>query len=862
MAKEYGYIPLNSSYATREDSYIASNGFHILEGFDFNNYFQTCVSSFDFEITNKSVGEIFNIYENLILNSQWDVRDNGDNNTIILGREYMFYSVDNTFIRYGSFSKKTEEEIKQIEQKECNPINFFVNACEELVQTLHTTEVFDNGTIVYINEKIKSSTISNTNSDSGNLKKQLERNGCRKFSENHFAISGFNLVTHSIKMNNEVVNTVSEIISKKDESEKNTISILGDVTESYIVEMSFEPILSPSSLKEDEDNAHRSDEALANKLLEELRYVYQGSIIIKYNPDIEIGDTITLLDNVNSIFGIFQIDSFEHSLDQKGLITNLVVRASWTTKDPLLDYHSQDVGYKLIQRIKEQMKISEYVYDKKNPIYKLISLYLKYLVQSPKYCVFYKKKEKGFFNSSTVQYNNVSSPTALPLRFYPMYKKGKAQIPKNIQYAFASGADTNDIKNIIFAISAKIEDLFKDFISGFAKGSLKLIYFLGDILMSTVTFNMNELIKPLLGMTAAKARENTYDEINKIDNEDALSMLQYNPYEKKYRLMHNNDNSLVFGFFNVRFQSVEDLFAYHRTEERNSENAVSLLNKKINVIRKMLTDVFDCLLMVEVYDSFNTNETKIENGLIENEETDRAYNFNDFLDDCTIDGYSLDSYLPIIENTYGKEYGAVIKNNKLSSFVYRTIKLDGDDRNAIEVIVDIEKNNIMNNLNETQQIKKLKIAFFHNLYGDSLYDKGQNAIEIRKRNIDSLLSKYQSEAVSNDTGVIIMADFNMNVYNEHTLPYKSNGTDINYTYMLRDSSNFKAQIKSPTTLNQYGYLKGNQYDNVLLSKNIIGKVSAKVFEYPDTEKLTVSDHIPLYVAINFEEEKQYLYQGS
>lgn len=856
--KKFDYVPLTSSYATRggggnndeitdkrlQNSNIISNAVDAV--YAEKLYTQAYFHPFEVQIRNQSAGEIFNLYEKLILNSQWDVRENGDYQTIILGREYMFYSVDNTVINQNSFTYN-ENQNKVIKQQETNPINFLNSVYDELVNNLKATDVFDNGTIISSSKKSdKNLSEGNNLKENENLKKFIQRDNCRKFSENHFAISGFNLVTHSIKMNSNVINTVSEILN--DDGDKNTISILGDVTDNFISELTVTPPLHSSSAIDEDENLHRSDEFLANRLLEELRYVYQGSIIIKYNPDIEIGDTITLLDNVNSVFGVFQVDSYEHSLDQKGLITSLLVRASFTPKDPILDYHAQDMGYKLINKIKERMNGNNYKYDKTNNIFKVISLYMKYLVQAPKYCVFYKKKEKGFFNPSTVDINNVNSPTALPLRFYPMYRKGKAQIPKSIEYAFASGADKNEITSLLLSISAKIEELFKDFLSGFTSGTIKLISFLGDILISTVTFNMSELIKPLLGLTSAKAKKNTYDEVKEIDNDNASSILQYNPYENKYRLMGTNFD-IVFGFFNIRLQSTEDLFAFNKTSQRNSENATSLLNQKINVVRKMLTDVFDCMLLVELYDGFNTNEKKIQNGLIVKETNDAPYTYQDFLKDCTINGYTLDQCLEITDNGISKEYGAVIKNDKLGSFTYRTIELSGDNRRAIELTYNVENLGISNALNNKVKIKQLKIAFFHNLYGESLYDKGENAIEIRKQNVTSLLEKYKAEAISSDVGVIIMADFNLNIYNEGEQPYKSNGTDINYTYRLEKTSNFIAQIKSPTTLNQYGYLKGNQYDNILLSKNINKQVGVKVFEYPNKDKLTISDHIPVYVGI-------------
>lgn len=844
------YNPIGSSYKIRNQE--KNNYFHRTIDNFFSSLHLTITqtdsydSDFNVYIKDKSAGEIFNAYQKMILNSEWDCRDNGDYHTIILGREYMFYNVDGKIV-----SSTTENNVKNSDEITFkltyqSPVSFFPFINKELIDN-NIIHVYDEGTI------LKSKNESKINTES-NLKKMINRDKCRKFSENHFAISGFNLIGHSISINSQVCNTMSEVM---DDDEKNSISVLGDVEDKYIVEMTAVPEFPTSSINVDEEFEHKSDEFLANKLLEELRYCYQGSIIMKFNPDIEIGDTITLMDNVSSTYGVFQIDSYEHSLDQRGLITSLVVRASWTPKDPFLDYHSTSISYKLINELKHNFNLDESEDSINSEIHKIMSLYLKYVVQTPKYCVFYKKKKKGFFNPSTIAYKNITSPTALPLRFFPMMIKGKAQIPKSLEPAFIAGKE-NGIADILSAITSNLTTLFKDCLFGFIQTGKRILTFIADMLISTVTFNMSELLKPIFGMTEEKAREKTYDDVKYIDGDDALNMLQYNPYEKKYKLMYNNFD-LVFGFFNVRFQKEDDLYAANKLLEKTPQNNQSFINRKVHTVRKLMTDVFDCLFLVELYDSFNSNIGS------------KNYNIDDFLNDCSSDNSKIICKEKIYTNDYGNEYGAILKNDNVNNISYKTIKLDEDNRYAIEVTVDVssfklneykyseetESKNVAFDVKQKgnkyylkKYLEEIKIVFFHNLYGDNKFDKGENSLETRRKNVRELLEKYDQYCNSKTTGVIIMADFNLNVYNKGELPYKENK---NYNYEL-PNNNFIAKIKTATTLNQYGYLKGNQYDNVILSKNINGVITAKVFEYPEKDKLTISDHVPIYVGIKKTQE--------
>lgn len=97
-----------------------------------------------------------------------------------------------------------------------------------------------------------------------------------------------------------------------------------------------------------------------------------------------------------------------------------------------------------------------------------------------------------------------------------------------------------------------------------------------------------------------------------------------------------------------------------------------------------------------------------------------------------------------------------------------------------------------------------KIIFFRDLYDIIQNDNGKNSIKTRRKKDYKVIKKYNSYYNSNETGVIIMADFNLNIYNRGEKTYSGTAVYKNFTYELPDDK-FIAQIKSPITLNQYDF---------------------------------------------------------
>lgn len=307
--------------------------------------------SFCFEGENS--GTIFNTFENITLNSFWDIREDKDFSTIILGRNHMFYTADGVPIAYlNEYGKQDNNLNIKISGNSCNPLDFLNIVNHHLVNTLKKEELYDDAT--YISYKF-----DEDNFKTNNLEKNLNRDNVRRISENHFVISGYNLLFQEIKVDNNVINSVvpSGDFSWFSFDVKNTILSLFDVTKNQNNKSNSEyfnnlivsqKVIIPSFLYDgfgelDEKSLSLIVEYLSNYLLKQVEYCYSGKIFMKYNPRIEIGDTITLLDEISSTYGVFRVDSFEHSLDTRGLITVVNVKATWDFKDPLLDTFSYKI---------------------------------------------------------------------------------------------------------------------------------------------------------------------------------------------------------------------------------------------------------------------------------------------------------------------------------------------------------------------------------------------------------------------------------------------------------------------------------------------------------------------------------------
>lgn len=831
-----------------------------------------------FYFEGENPGTIFNTFEKITLNSVWDVREDQDFSTVILGRNHMFYTADGVPIAYtNEYGQQNDNLNVKISGPSCNPLDFLNLVNHHLVNTLKKEELYDDATFMEYK-------FGESNIETNSLKKNLNRDNVRKFSENHFVISGYNLLFQEIKVDNNVINTVvpSGDFSWFSFETENTVLSLFDVTKNQnkkadseyfnnlIVSQKVEipQFLFDGCGELDEKSLSLIVEYLSNYLVKQVEYCYTGKIFMKYNPKIEIGDTITLLDETTSTYGVFRVDSFEHSLDTRGLITIVNVKAVWDFKDPLLDTFATKIGNDLLNDLGKLVE-REPVVDNTNSakislppknktIQNIMEVYLKYLVQSPKYTMLFHAKTGIIFDELSIVYNNSLTPTPMPLRFMPMFVKGKIQMPENLKCVFFNSPAhnyTSFLSAFYVGFMIQMNKSWNSICNVLEKGAALTI----DFLLSIYTIGLHELFKPLLGITKRKAIESTFSQdVNVIDGE-IESMQSYNPYTG----VQNSSKEFGICFFNIQMRKTEDI----AKNDEALEKAIILKEKLV----KNILDIrgFNAVLMVELYDTFLHNDYDYETFLSKFNTSYTVFRSGKNIE------YGSGSPFLLNKTEYDEssmtEYGASVFNqdkNQRYNIISQIKSIPGVDRNIVETIVEyndnIKRESGYKRTSNSELIyegnkavpDKYKIIWFHNLYGNELY-----AIERRKKNVDLILNYYTdeynrlvNEAKEQDYGYIIMADCNLQVVKDGETPLFTSSGGKNEYYTMKQNAPFTQLIKSPTTLNkQNGVAKSNLFDNVLVSDNAKQFVKAGRIDYAEESdnRLLISDHLPIYVKLDF-----------
>lgn len=900
ILKRVGYQPYSSSYTIINDVGNSIAKGREQEGIDVSYFYRPTVIGFEFKSENP--GMIFNTMEQITLTSFWDSREDKDFSTIILGRSHMFYTSEGTPIAYLDLYGKDNEELNvKIPLTQYNPINFLPAVNYYLVNTLQKEELFDDATYVKYKDH-KEEYETNT------LEKNLNRKNVRRISENHFVISGFNLLFQEIKVNNDVINTVYPVgdFSFFDHGLERNIVSLFDITKNQAQESIVKYVNSFIKSQNVEvpkflyDGFGASDavclaiinEFLSNYLVKQVEYCYSGKIFIKYNPAIEIGDTITLLDETSSTYGIFRVDSFEHSLDTRGLITIVNVKATWDFRDPLLDIYSSKIGNDLIKELgkkidksfsNDESNIENKILTPKNKIIqKIMESYLKFLMQSPKYTMLFQLKSGIISEEFEIYKNNSNTPTPVPLRFIPMFVKGKIQMPENLKCVFFD-TSKNNYSSFLSNLSISYSLGWRTALNAIYNMSYKVLSFAMDFLLSTYTLGVHEFFKPLFGLSRDKAINSTFDnkDITKTDVFDGEvdSMQSYNPYTG----IQNSSKEFSLCFFNIQMMNAKNISQQNNIIDKAIKLKEQFIDSLINERN------FNAALIVELYESFKKDDYTYKTFI---SKFNTYYTVNRAGKKIVCGDGS-----PFLLNNIDKEYGASIFNqskNKYYNINSQIRAIPGVDRNVVETIVEYDKpiydkDKIMysnvayggNSIVSTESMDhrrekmygaysdrpyKYKIIWFHNLYGkakDGVTDADNIAKRINNVRIiiDYYTKEYNSKVKYNNLsrryegeniGYIIMADCNLQVYSYGTHPYFTINGGKNEEYMMPKDCPFTQKITRATIINKKtGLTNSNLYDNVLISDNALQFVKAGRIDYDDENKILISDHIPVYIKIDF-----------
>lgn len=841
---------------------------------------------FEPSFKNNSFADIMNYYENLVTCSQWDVRENGDYETIVLGRSNYFYNcLKYNWKQTGNFIDEIDKVLKEEDEIEYEHVDDVENtdfsnedyvmfedeyyivkekdknkkqSSNELKKiksknNTQTPEEFLDDAINYQLNKNKTNTYVDLEARQENKKtdiflnfeKNLFRKERRRIGENIFAISKINLISYDVKTN-DVVNTLSTMVKK----EKIGLTIINTNIEDLIVEKPIQNMFDSMGQKLGEDNLVIQGEYMATQLIKELELTYQGSVTILFNQDVEVGDYLNLIDDTASTYGVFKVMSYEHVLDKRGMITILKVCAAWDLRDPMLDVVCSNISYELMDEFR--LKMAEDIDGSKSYlINKVFAYYLKSITHSVKYTNFrWIAIEKD--NKLKTRMNKIDqlyfSPSIIPVRFFPMFRKGIIQMPVSLEKAFVFN-DTVYIKyfeSFQYFIAYQVPKFFKNL----GRGMIKTLNYLGDIILGTLTFNLHESFKGSFGTTEKKAQTALLGEIIADSTEFRNTNYgEYNPYGRISGNVLGRDYDLTIGFFNVQLQSTMNL--NNGSVMKSTGRAEKVIEFKENTVREKVVDVFDYTLMVEVYDGFN------KDGVL------GKYNYKDFIRNTTPNYY--DGYIvgKIFENHHGAEYGAMFRNRKLNitnesktikSGVIEKLKYKNNngevevrevERSFIETTFDLKSLNI--------GIKTLKVYWFHNFYGVS--DSEVDDIEVRKKFINAIFAKMKQN-MNKNTGCVLMGDCNLEIidYNSSVIRHTGDSWANNYVYVIpQQYKELKSMIRNATTVDTKGETK-NLFDNIVVTPNLVDEVNGDYFyfseyNYPEDNKRDVSDHIPVYIGI-------------
>ncbi|MGL5712412.1 MAG: hypothetical protein ACRCX2_05280 [Paraclostridium sp.] len=801
------------------------------------------------EVTSASSGEILNLYSKLVLDSDWQLIDEEIGSTFVLGRKHMFYSSGDSFYKTLVNEAKKENEGLSEDLKEKFDKKTSLTLLHDSFQLLIEHGIGEQNTAMASYYK-KVQRYSDQKDES--IYNTLIGNSTKKISENHFAVSNHNLIYHEIAINDNVYNTVKMDYEVFAFDNSILMTVLPKIyspeskyNQNHTIEKIVEPLI-PAIGKELNGGAfdrRKTTEFLSNELLEELRWCYQGKIFVTHIPSVKRGDTITLLDSVSSTFGKFTIDTFEHILDSRGLLTVLNVKACFDFVDPYIDIYNLKISLELSDDLKKVLGKRENSYEEQVALANLVSLYNKAQITNTKYCKMIECQEPDFFNGMD-EYAPTDTTFYTPplaLRFIPFSKKGKVQIPESLKSAFLH-EELNPFSSFMTDLTNRISESFVSNIRGFTKWSKAVGLFIGDAVLDIATYGLHELVKSVSGYTASKALKATTDEsfITKDAIEVLLKKDSYADYKEK------DSYDFTFGFFNVEAQRKTNVVSVTNEDTVITYNSVKeSVRIKSSTINKIINNYFDACGCVEMYTSFKFDNSN--------------YEVRNFVEDVKPENYTY-TMEGIFTNKYGEEKGVLYydmskvsasNSDELRSVenVKRTFKSTAGDttRSYMETTIDVSDLGYINK--NGGKITKIKFIWFHNIFGSTDL-KVDSRIENVKDIIKTYGTEYSDSNPENETGIVIMGDHNVEVVNPGTKP---KGKDIVHLFLDKiDHKGFRNYMTKPTTLTKKGLVEGSIYENVLLSPNLINNkewidVMRVMYFEPGVERNQVSDHVPAFV---------------
>lgn len=711
-----------------------------------------------------------------------------------------------------------------------------------------------------------------------------------KASNTIFVVSGKNLVSNNLIVNNNVANCITvdynptftekleealtgkKFISKASLFAFPSIQNFEDRIKEKIVE--FDDVCTLSQAIE-VGQAH---------LQKELEKYYDGTVIALFCPEIKYRSEIFIYDNVNEVYGSFLVREFEHKLDGRGAYTIIkpmlkieqsayskeMIKGFWNkiffTREANSRYYNELPG--LINRYFKNVEVG---YEMTNEV--LNEIYEKYINDVPISLGNYAFKNSVFDgNKGEVDDIRVlsSSYGLSPFKAFPLLSKGRYLMPDLDLYGIANDSFWSRLTKWRIRSANKIHDFF--FSNKKEETNLNLKQWFYNSLITRNRTNTGQTF---------------YDEVSKngIFNTQAKtkSVAVYN--NTKNAMLNNqlttaldftfeeNPNELSIGFMNFKILEVS-----HETRIANFAKiikryevfcAVEIAAKDIKEAEAIYKKIVDKLNKDKITGTFSTTplirEIR-ENGMVSENGTPE----HKFTDTKRLN-----------------EYGMVFRRKNVSASISGVLQLatareksvNGKTQaftvNSIQVV--LKKNDI-----------NTKIAFLHNIYEPYSYIiEGKEYIfpeaEVEYIEKEKLYSSRVLNSAKRRDSIIqllnyskdidyIFGDFNMNIVNEFSKG-NSYGLDESYTLYLTDnpytftkdnlsyvfSDTFKSLFSANEKTTVTGdYLK-NSFDKILANVNSVDSDGKRANNYGvDKSALgsdyldftnEYSDHLPIFLKV-------------
>jgi len=142
-----------------------------------------------------------------------------------------------------------------------------------------------------------------------------------------FAVTGKNLIANNLIVNTNTCNAVTidynPSMLQKLKDTKDFAKIVSKVTICAFPSIEdFEDRIKERVFEDDNIRTLSQAVEVAQSCLQrELEKYYDGSVIIKFDPDIRYRTEVVLFDTINKVYGSFLVREFEHKLDARGMYT-------------------------------------------------------------------------------------------------------------------------------------------------------------------------------------------------------------------------------------------------------------------------------------------------------------------------------------------------------------------------------------------------------------------------------------------------------------------------------------------------------------------------------------------------------------